>query len=189
MGPPNEVRELPGPSPRRFYVRSRRFDGLPCACPEVDAQTLILRETVLAGIIQRKRMPLVVVSNMGIERAIDLLQANDLSRVTEVHLMHRSDSNRHADQFRQLVARATGKPVYVAYVKAEAVLGWPRSILTPAKRSATRGRDPSSATPRVRTRPRAQRSKRAGGSSRSGLSASTRTGISKTPASRTALPG
>jgi len=60
---------------------------------------------------QKKR---VVRNHMGLERTIELLQANDLSSAREIHLLHLSDAHSDAEEFQRAVAAATGKPVYVA---------------------------------------------------------------------------
>lgn len=53
-------------------------------------------------------------SHMSIERLIEMLRANDLSRVREVHLLHMSSEHGDGEAFRAAVERATGKPTYVA---------------------------------------------------------------------------
>lgn len=91
-----------------------RFAGLTRVLIEANYSERILRENVENGSIPRAHMLRVLASHMSIERAVELLQANDLSRVEEIHLLHLSDGNSNAEQFQRLVARATGKPVYVA---------------------------------------------------------------------------
>ena len=91
-----------------------RFDGLGIVAIEANYSTRILRENVESGSIPRVHMHRVLASHMSIERAVELLKANDLSRVEEIHLLHLSDGNSHADEFQQLVARASGKPTYIA---------------------------------------------------------------------------
>lgn len=53
-------------------------------------------------------------SHMSLERVLTLLDANDLSRVREIHLMHLSDGHSNAIEFKAAVEAATGKPVQVA---------------------------------------------------------------------------
>lgn len=91
-----------------------RFAGLTRVLLEANFSTEILRANVKNGSIPRAHMHRVLANHMSIERAIDLLKANDLSRVESIHLLHLSDANSSADEFQQLVARATGKPVYIA---------------------------------------------------------------------------
>jgi hypothetical protein len=42
------------------------------------------------------------------------MQANDLSKVQEIWLLHLSDGNSDADRFKREIQELTGKPVYVA---------------------------------------------------------------------------
>ncbi len=43
-----------------------------------------------------------------------MLQANDLSRVEEIHLLHLSDAHADEVEFRNAVEKAVGRPTYVA---------------------------------------------------------------------------
>lgn len=61
---------------------------------------------------QHKRR--VMRNHIGLERVIQLLQTNDLSRTREIHLLHLSDTNSNAEEFKRAISAATGKPVYVA---------------------------------------------------------------------------
>ena len=53
-------------------------------------------------------------SHMSIDTCKRTLQANDLSKVQNIVLIHLSDGNSNAAQFRQEVADVTGKKVWVA---------------------------------------------------------------------------
>lgn len=53
-------------------------------------------------------------NHMSVERLVEMLKANDLAKVQEIHLLHMSDGNADEDQFRRQVQEATGCPVYVA---------------------------------------------------------------------------
>ena len=53
-------------------------------------------------------------SHMSLENCKELLRANDLSKVKEIHLLHLSDENSVEDQFKKEIAALTGLPVYVA---------------------------------------------------------------------------
>lgn len=53
-------------------------------------------------------------SHMSIERLVEALKSNDLSRVREIHLLHMSADHGDGAAFRAAVQRATGKPTYVA---------------------------------------------------------------------------
>lgn len=53
-------------------------------------------------------------SHMSIKTCKEALLANDLSKVNNIVLIHLSDRNSHAEEFRQTIYRSTGKAVYVA---------------------------------------------------------------------------
>ncbi len=77
---------------------------------EVNHSEEILRASELHPAQKRRSRE----NHMSLERAIRLLQANDLSKTREIHLLHLSDGHGDAEGFRKAVAAATGKPVYVA---------------------------------------------------------------------------
>lgn len=56
----------------------------------------------------------VLMSHMSIDNCKDLLQANDLSAVNNIVLIHLSDNNSHARRFKAEVEQVTGKTVHVA---------------------------------------------------------------------------
>ena len=53
-------------------------------------------------------------SHMSCETCLTTLQANDLSRVNNIVLIHLSSGNSNAEQFRQGITQATGKNVKIA---------------------------------------------------------------------------
>lgn len=53
-------------------------------------------------------------SHMSIENCIEMLKANDLSRVREIWLIHLSSSNADADDFKRRIQELTGCEVYIA---------------------------------------------------------------------------
>ena len=52
-------------------------------------------------------------SHMSLETLLDLLSANDLSAVREIHLLHLSDDNSDEQMFREVVQGNTGIPTYI----------------------------------------------------------------------------
>lgn len=95
------------------FVRYR-FKGLTVIALEANYSLEILRANTESGAIPRAHMHRVLGSHMSIERAVELLQANDLSKVQAIHLLHLSDGNSDEADFVERVQRATGKPVYAA---------------------------------------------------------------------------
>jgi phosphoribosyl 1,2-cyclic phosphodiesterase len=53
-------------------------------------------------------------SHFSLENVIEFLNANDLSRVEEIHLLHLSENNSDADFFKEEIQKLTGKIVYIA---------------------------------------------------------------------------
>lgn len=91
-----------------------RFKDLNVIAIEANYSLEIIRQNVAAGAIPLSHKNRVLRSHMSIERVLDMLRANDLSEVREIHLLHLSDGNSDAEAFRLQVQQATGKPVYVA---------------------------------------------------------------------------
>lgn len=91
-----------------------RFDGLTHICIECNFALDIIRQGTAAGQICGRRYSRTISNHMSLERLIDMLRANDLSKVEEIWLLHLSDANSDEERFADEVRRATGKPVYVA---------------------------------------------------------------------------
>lgn len=53
-------------------------------------------------------------THLSLERVIEFLNNNDLSRLKEIHLIHLSDSNADGPDFKRQIQALTGVPVYVA---------------------------------------------------------------------------
>ena len=87
-----------------------RFTGLTHIAVEANYSLPLLRESD-TPVAQKRR---VLRYHMGIERVLDLLEANDLSKVREIWLLHLSDRHSDAQAFRDQVACQTGIPTYVA---------------------------------------------------------------------------
>ena len=60
--------------------------------------------------VRKKRL---METHMSLETCMELLKANDLSKVKEIHLIHLSDSNSDAEGFRRTIEDMTGIPVYI----------------------------------------------------------------------------
>lgn len=96
-----------------YYLRYR-FAGLTHIMVECNYSMDILNANITAD-----RMPAVLKnrllkSHFGLENVKDFLQANDLSCVQEIHLLHLSDGNSDEERFKREIAELTGLPVYVA---------------------------------------------------------------------------
>lgn len=91
-----------------------RFRGLTHIAVEANYSAEILRKRDV-DVEQKKR---VMRNHLSIERVVEMLAANDLSRVREIWLLHLSDGNSDENAFRDVVQRATGKPTFVALKEA-----------------------------------------------------------------------
>lgn len=91
-----------------------RFDGLTDVMVEANFSMEILQRNLEAGRLPAAQMARVIRNHLSVERCIELLRANDLSRVAEIHLLHLSNGNSDAADFKRRVERATGRPVRVA---------------------------------------------------------------------------
>lgn len=90
-----------------------KFEGLTHVLIETNYSTEILLRRVAEGALNQLQAARIIRSHLGLERAIEFLEANDLSKVVGIWLMHLSSANSHAEQFKDAVQRATGKPVRV----------------------------------------------------------------------------
>ena len=73
----------------------------------------ILKRNIDSGLIDPSRAKRVRENHMSIERVIDFLKANDLSRCRAIHLIHLSDGNSDAELFKRMVQESTGIPTFV----------------------------------------------------------------------------
>lgn len=89
-----------------YYVRYR-FNGLTMILVECNYAKKLISEDIHPA--QRKRL---LRSHMGLDTLINFLEANDLSRVREIHLLHLSDDNSDEQLFRDTIQGMTGIPVY-----------------------------------------------------------------------------
>jgi len=76
-------------------------------------------QEILLDNAKSERMPLflaerVIQTHMSIETLLELLRANDMSKVRQIYLLHLSDGNSDAEDFRRQVQQETGAEVYIA---------------------------------------------------------------------------
>lgn len=96
-----------------FYIRYR-FAGLTKIMIECNHSYEILDRNVADGRLDKQLRDRLVKSHFSLENLKEFLKANDLSKVTEIWLIHLSDANSNEKIFRREIAALTGKPVYVA---------------------------------------------------------------------------
>lgn len=91
-----------------------RFEGLNNIIVEANYCQDIMRKNYESGHLNYTVMRRTERSHMHINTCRDFLLANDLSAVNNIVLIHLSDSNSNAEQFRQKITDATGKKVTIA---------------------------------------------------------------------------
>ena len=91
-----------------------KFDGLTHIYIECNFSQELLRDNVEKGKVHAERFARTQRTHMSLERLIQMLKANDLSKVEEIHLLHLSSVNSDELGFKKAIERATGCPVYVA---------------------------------------------------------------------------
>jgi phosphoribosyl 1,2-cyclic phosphodiesterase len=96
-----------------YYCRYK-FNGLTHIMIEANYSMKILDENIATGRVPASMKPRLLKSHFSLEHAKEFLQANDLSKVQEIWLMHLSDNNSDADLFKREIQELTGKQVFIA---------------------------------------------------------------------------
>lgn len=91
-----------------------RFEKIHYWLVEVNYDKETLNENVKSGVLPSEMKNRLLRNHMGLETAIKLFKANDLSETKEIYLIHLSDSNANEERIKQKVQEATGKHVTIA---------------------------------------------------------------------------
>lgn len=91
-----------------------RFTGLTRIMIECNYDKAILDRNIEAGKLHPGMRRRLLRSHMSIDRVLDFLAANDLSEAREIVLLHLSDGNSDAKEFKKQVQAATGRMTRVA---------------------------------------------------------------------------
>lgn len=94
------------------YVKYR-FKDLTHIMVEANFSLDLIDNSIKLGLVDPGQKPRLIRSHLSIERVLDLLKANDLSKVQEIRLLHLSSNNSDEEMFKRMVQEATGKAVYV----------------------------------------------------------------------------
>ena len=89
------------------------FPGTSIYMIEANFSETILQRNVEAGLIDAARARRVRENHMSIERVIEMLASNDLSRCRQIMLLHGSDGNSDSAQFKTMVEKAAGIPATI----------------------------------------------------------------------------
>jgi len=98
------------------------FRGLNNIILEVNYDKEILQQNIDSGKLSPLIRKRIITSHMSLQTAKELLSANDLSQVNNIVLIHLSDGNSNADDFKKEIEAATGKTVTVADCGTEILL-------------------------------------------------------------------
>ena len=95
------------------YYCKYKFRGLNHIMIECNYSKEILQKNIENGlnISMAKRL---IKSHFSLENVKEFLKTNDLSQCKDITLLHLSDGNSNAEQFKNEIERLTGIPVYVA---------------------------------------------------------------------------
>ena len=96
-----------------YYIKYK-FRGLTHIMIECNYAADILKTNVKAGLMEPAIKRRILKSHFSLKNVKDFLQANDLSKVREIWLLHMSNENSDAERFKREVQELTGKMVFVA---------------------------------------------------------------------------
>ena len=96
-----------------YFIRYR-FANLNVIAVECNYSLDILRANVEAGLVEPALKTRILKSHFSLENVKKFLQANDLSKVQEIWLLHLSEQNSCEKRFKEEVQKITGKPTYIA---------------------------------------------------------------------------
>lgn len=91
-----------------------RFKDLTHIFIECNHSNALLKKNSLSGELLGMQYDRITRNHMSLERLLDMLEKNDLSKVENITLLHLSRGNSDAEAFRQSVQRATGIPTSIA---------------------------------------------------------------------------
>lgn len=95
-----------------YYIRYT-FQGLTHIMMEANYDPETMKDNVRAGRVDAHRAKRTIGSHMSINTAMSTLESFDLSRLQQVYLLHLSNDNGLADEFKRRVQALTGREVYL----------------------------------------------------------------------------
>lgn len=94
-----------------YYIKYR-FTGLTHIMAECNYSMDALNASIEAGYVPAESKKRLMKSHMSIDHFIDFLRANDVSAVRQIYLLHMSDNNSRAAEFKREIQKITGTEVY-----------------------------------------------------------------------------
>jgi phosphoribosyl 1,2-cyclic phosphodiesterase len=104
------------------YYLPCTFSGLNNILIEANYRLDILERNIAAGLIPPAMRNRIIQSHFSYEHCLRALQANDLKAVNNIVLIHLSDGNSNAQDFKEGIQKATGKRVHIAEPGLELLL-------------------------------------------------------------------
>lgn len=89
------------------------FSGLTHIMAEANYSKAQIADNMGKGRLPAYLVKRIMKSHMSIDTLLEMLKANDMRSVQQIYLLHLSDMNSNAEQFKELVQRRTGAEVYV----------------------------------------------------------------------------
>ena len=96
-----------------YFIR-QKFKGLTMIAVEGNYDSDIMTANVDAGLYPVAARDRVYGAHMSLATCKEFLQAQDMSKVEAIYLLHLSDANSDAVEFKRQIEDATGKPVCIA---------------------------------------------------------------------------
>lgn len=96
------------------YYLPYKFEGLSNIMIECNYRMDLLQKRIDSGKVPTKLRDRTLESHMSFDTCLEALQANDLRKVNNIVLIHLSDGNSNAEEFKADIHKATGKTVHVA---------------------------------------------------------------------------
>ena len=89
------------------------FSGLTHIMIEANFSNEILDRNVKSGTISNSRRKRLLDSHFSLNRVVDFIKANDMSKLREIYLLHLSSQNSDEELFKRTIQGLTGVPVIV----------------------------------------------------------------------------
>ena len=90
-----------------------RFRGLTHIMIGVSYDSEILIDNITCGYLNLEAGKRILKNHMSLQTAKGFFNANDMSQVKEIYLLHLSDGNSNAENFKCEIQGLTGRPVYI----------------------------------------------------------------------------
>lgn len=95
-----------------YYIKYK-FNKLDYIMAECNYSIEAVNESIERGYIPAEMKKRLLTSHMSLNHFLDMLKANDLSKVKQIYLLHLSNNNSREDEFKKAVQELVGCEVYV----------------------------------------------------------------------------